>query len=417
MRTFQVLRRLVWGQWGGIETVVVSLSRALQRAGVETEVLCTAALDRPGEEDADGLHIRRFAYSYLRAPLMRRDRDALDRKGGNPLVPGLIRAILSQKELDLVACHTMARMGGSVRAACRMRGIPYVVTLHGGYFHVPKNEQVQLRAPTRRSVDLGRPLDLAFGASRYLADAAAILCLAEDELHACRERLPGVPSYRLRNGVDTDRFAGATAGDGLSFRRRHGIPDDAPLVLCLARVDPQKGQDVLLRATARLIRRHPALHVAVVGPETVASFAEELRKAAGAAGLADRFRLVGPVGFSDPALPGAYRAADIFVLPSRHEPFGVVLLEAWAAGRPVVASAVGGIPGFVEHERTGLLVPSDDEVALAAALDRALGDPSLRRALGQAGQAEARARFDWAAITAEVRSIYDDAVRTTRRRW
>lgn len=417
MRTFQVLRRLVWRQWGGIETVVVSLSRALQSAGVKTDILCTSALDHPGVEDADGLHIRRFGYSYLRAPLLPSDRNALDRKGGNPLVPGIIRAILSDPQLDLVACHTMARMGASVRAACRARGIPYVVTLHGGYFHVPKDEQELLRAPTRRSIDLGRPLDLAFGASRYLADAAAILCLAEDELAACREQYPDVPSHRLRNGVDTERFSHANAGHGVSFRRSHGIPDRAPLVVCLARVDPQKGQDVLLRAAARLLRDHPALHVALVGPETVESFATTLRESARRAGLGDRFRLLGPLGFADTALPGAYHAADVVVLPSRHEPFGVVLLEAWAAGRAVVASAVGGIPGFVEHERTGLLVPPGDDKALAAALHRALADPDLRRSLGEAGRAEARARFDWATVTANVRGIYEQALTTTRRRW
>ena len=417
MRTFQVLRRLVWSQWGGIETVVVSLSRALQRAGVSTDILCTAALDEPGVEDADGLRIRRMRYSYLRAPLMRADRDALDRKGGNPLVPGLATAILTAPGLDLVACHTMARMGASVRAACRLRGIPYVVTLHGGHFRVPKAEQASLREPTRRSVDLGKPLDYAFGASRYLADAAAILCLAEDELDACKAMHPHVPAYRMRNGVDTARFAAVTDEDAAAFRRETGVPPTAPLVLSVARVDPQKGQDILLKATARLAERYPDLQVLIVGPETVKSYASQLREDAARLGLGDRFRLIGSISYADPRLAAAFRAADVFALPSRHEPFGVVLLEAWAAGKAVVASRVGGIPGFVRSGHSGLLVRPESDESLAAALDRALGDPDLRARLGAVGRAEAIARYDWAAVTADVRQVYDEALRSAKRRW
>lgn len=417
MRTFQVLRRLVWSQWGGIETVVVSLSRALQQSGVSADILCTAALDQPGVEDAGGLHIRRFRYSYLRAPLLSRDRAALDRKGGNPLVPGLAKAILTEPGLDLVACHTMARMGATVRSACRARGIPYVVTLHGGHFLIPESEQALLRAPTRRSVDLGRPLDSAFGADRYLADAAAIFCLAEDELEACQEQFPGVPAHRLRNGVDTQRFAATTENDARAFRQGAGIPLGAPLVLCVARVDPQKGQDVLLQAAGRLLRDHPDLHVLCVGPETVTTFADELRRDAARAGLGERFRLLGSIGFGDDRLPAAYRAADVCVLPSRHEPFGVVLLEAWAAGRPVVASRVGGIPGFVRHGRSGLLVRPGDDEALTDAIGRVLADPALGRRLGEAGRAEAVASYDWAAVTGAVRAVYDEAIRGVKKRW
>ena len=413
MRTYQVLRRFVADEWGGIETVVLSLSGALCDHGAETEILCTSALSRPGEETFSGLKVRRLPYSYLRFPLLPRDRLALDRKGGNPFVPGLARAIVEDRGLSLVACHTMARMGGAVRAACRLRGIPYVVTLHGGHFHIPGGEQEVLRAPTRRSVDLGRPLDLALGTRRLLDDAAAILCLGREELESTRRTHPHVPSHALPNGVDVARFEAATADDARALRLRRGIPLDARLVLCVARIDPQKGQDVLLRAIAALGR--PDVHVALVGPVTVAGFDQSLRGIAEEAGLTGRVHRLGSLRFSDPDLAAVYRAADVFALPSRHEPFGIVLLEAWAASRPVVASRVGGVPDFVTDGATGLLVPPEDPRALAAALGRALSEPGLAESLAAAGHREARDRYDWRAVARRVLSIYDDAVRDHRR--
>ena len=126
------------------------------------------------------------------------------------------------------------------------------------------------------------------------------------------------------------------------------------------------------------------------------------------------------VGFVPPAeLGGYYDRAAIVVCPSRREGYGVVAREAMAHGRPVVASAVGGLLDAVEHERTGLLVPPGDAGALRTAIERLLLDPTLRARLGAAAREHASERFSWAAATAATLAAYEAALspghRPTRR--
>jgi glycosyltransferase involved in cell wall biosynthesis len=108
----------------------------------------------------------------------------------------------------------------------------------------------------------------------------------------------------------------------------------------------------------------------------------------------------------------AFHAADTFVLPSLHEPFGIVVLEAWSAGRAVVASRAGGLKALVEEGRTGLTfdpAAADAAEALAAALARVADDAGLRARLGAAGREEARGRYDWPRIAAQLETIYRTA--------
>jgi glycosyltransferase involved in cell wall biosynthesis len=143
----------------------------------------------------------------------------------------------------------------------------------------------------------------------------------------------------------------------------------------LANLVPRKGVDVLLEALARL-EPAPRLWIAGDGPERGA-----LEALAKQLGLAERVHFLGRCDDTGDLLA----ACDVFVMPSRLEGLGVAALEAMAAGRPVVASRVGGLAGLVVHERTGLLVPSDDVASLADALRRVLDDAALRTALGAEG--------------------------------
>jgi glycosyltransferase involved in cell wall biosynthesis len=113
-------------------------------------------------------------------------------------------------------------------------------------------------------------------------------------------------------------------------------------------------------------------------------------------------------------LPAAYHAADVFCLPSLHEPFGIVILEAWAAGRPVVASRVGGIPSFTRDGEDIIHSAPGDADDLAAALVRVLRDPELSARIAAAGQAKARRDFSWTAIAERLSDMYRDLPRRRR---
>lgn len=163
---------------------------------------------------------------------------------------------------------------------------------------------------------------------------------------------------------------------------------DPPRLVCLGRLHEEKGFDVALAAADRLSPRWPGLEVVVAGEGPARAELES---------LARRGRLPGRVSFPGWVFPGAVHdlleAATVVLVPSIHEGFGLVALEAALAARPVVASSVEGIPEVVVHEETGLLVPRGDADALAGAVARLLEDPALAAALGARARERAIERF------------------------
>ena len=124
---------------------------------------------------------------------------------------------------------------------------------------------------------------------------------------------------------------------------------------------------------------------------------------------AARIRRLGSIASSGSALPDAYHGCDIFVLPSRHEPFGIVVLEAWSAGKPVVVASVGGLRHLVVENETGLFFPTGDAAALAAQLTTLIDAPALRARLGATGRQLASERYSWTKIAEETERIYQAA--------
>ncbi len=215
---------------------------------------------------------------------------------------------------------------------------------------------------------------------------------------------PNTHVVRLPNGVDVERFA---SGDGRAFRARHSIPQEARVIACVARIDPQKNQMLLLDILASL----PAdVHLLLVGHVTNEAYQARLLTRVGRENLAARVTLVEGVDGLAQELVDAYHAADVFCLPSRHEPFGIAILEAWASVRPVVAARVGGVPSFVDDGVNGLLFPDNDHQAAREALRQLLEDASLATRLAREGREKACREFSWSAITKRLIGVYDAAI-------
>src|SRR5260370_10698311 len=226
----------------------------------------------------------------------------------------------------------------------------------------PEGETQTGTALAKGRFEWGKALGWWVGARRVLDDAAAILCVGQKEQEEAQRHYPRKKVVQLPNGVDAHRFA---AGDGASFRARHGIAADAFVVLTVGRIDPQKNQLLAVRLLAQLLRERVNAHLVLVGHVTNAAYDAQLEREIDALVLSDRVTLIRGLDTHDPALVNAYHAADLFVLPSVHEPFGIVILEAWAAGLAVVASRVGGVPSFVPGGEDGCRVPPSGLHALA----------------------------------------------------
>jgi glycosyltransferase involved in cell wall biosynthesis len=347
---------------GGLERCVLSLVTAGRKAGQRVTVAC---VERPGTL-APAVEAAGGAVVSLGKP-----------PGRHPQVIDAARTLLAGLAPDVVHTHQLGALVYLGPAA----GVPVLHTEHGNQFARDGfMDRLKGRLLWRRTAGL-----------------AGLVCCVSAEIAAALGRWRTVHRDKLEvvsNGVDVDALAG---GDGSRARAELGIPADAPVVGTVGRLAEVKRQDLLLRAAAGLAKRWPALRVLLVGdgPERgrLEGLANELGVAAHFAGYQ-----------SDPA--NYLAAMDVFALTSRSEGQPVALLEAWAAGRPVVATAVGGVPAVVADGDTGLLVPSGDAGAVAAAVGRLLADRSLAATLADRGRAAAGERYSLAGMAAGYEARY-----------
>jgi glycosyltransferase involved in cell wall biosynthesis len=405
-----VMRRYVPDKWGGTESVVANLSRGLLRRDIGSTIFCTDMFSKKGRQEIDGVEVRRFSYVLPWLGLSRDAKARLRLKGGSPLSLPLFFALLGDREVSLIHTHVQHRLGGLARTAARLKGIPYVVSLHGGYFTLPREQAEKMAEPFRGKPEWGKVFGALFGSRRVLADADAILCVGQAEADEVRKRYPAKDVLYLPNGVDIDRFATAEAA---RFRAAHGFAASEKIVLCVSRIDYQKNQLGLVRAFADFSEHHPDHRLVLIGPVTVAAYRKEIDAEVERLGLAGKVVVVEGLHPDDPLLPSAYRAAEMFVLPSVNEPFGIVVLEAWAAGVPVVASRVGGIPGFTVDRRNVLHVEPGNETQLSGRMAELASNAGLRQELAR-NAAQAVSRYAWDSVVAEYLRVYVNLVNKQR---
>jgi phosphatidylinositol alpha-1,6-mannosyltransferase len=211
---------------------------------------------------------------------------------------------------------------------------------------------------------------------------------------------------QLSPGVDIERFT--PDADGTPVRERHGL-GDAPVVVCVSRLVPRKGQDTLVRGWSQVLDRHPDARLLLVGAGPLEG---TLRRMIADRGLGDSVVLTG--GVAPEQLPAHYAAGDVFAMPCRTrrggldvEGLGMVFLEAAACGRPVIAGTSGGAPETVREGVTGHVVDPRSPAAVAGVIADLLDDPARARAMGAAGRAWVEQRWSWTTIAGTFAEVLD----------
>ena len=307
-----------------------------------------------------------------------------------PTVVRRVRNLAERQGAELVVWDPALPVGHAARRV----GRPYAVVLHGSEVTVPG------RLPVARSI-----------LARVLRGASLVIC-AGNYPAAEAERAAGctLPTVVVPPGVDTDRFRPLDEAERASVRRELGLPVDAPLVVSVSRLVPRKGMDTLIRSAARLGRTEPDLVVAIAGSGRDRRRLEGLVASTGAP-----VRLLGRV--PEELLPGLYGAGDVFAMLCRsrwggleQEGFGIVFLEAAAAGVPQVAGESGGAAEAVAHERTGLVMGRPDAVEqVACTLSDLLGDRERRTEMGREARRRAEAEFSYDVLARRLRAGIDGA--------
>lgn len=407
-RIIHVPRRFATDEWGGTESVIYNLCRQQQAAGFRPEIHTSRALCPVSSELWRGIPIRRYRYCYPFFGLSRADIQALDKKAGNLLSLDLFFHLLAAKDVRIFHAHVLKRMGGAVFTAARLRNKPFIATLHGNIFDVPPAEASEIVKAQQGHFEWGKPFGALFRSRHLLNEADAVLCVGFSEYEKANRALPHDRVHYLPNGVNPDSFTGGIRSAG---RAALGWPADAIGFGCLSRIDPQKNQLLLVEGFARLAQKFPHLPLRLVigGPVTQPEYLQSIRKAIHEHRLDHAITIHPAVEVESETHRNLLAAMDCFVLASRHEPFGIVILEAWAAGLPVIASDVGGLQKLVSPEFDGLHFPSGDAEALAASMERMALEEGLRRELAANGHAKMAAQFTWKAVNDRLEQIYQEA--------
>lgn len=341
---------------GGLERLVLALIETGQRSNYRTSVVC---IDEPGQL-ADTARALGAEVHCLQAA---GDRGSATRRATE---------LFARIRPDVLHTHQIGALWHLGRAVSHADPVAIVHTEHSDHAALARGLHSQLK-------------------SRFWWHRAGRLphrfCCVSADIATSVRRWHTVPDAKVAvvpNGVDTVLFARREQRDAL--RQSLGFSANDHVIGTVGRLNEVKRQDLLVRAFARLLPAHPQARLLIVGdgPER-----EPLQQLATSLGIATRTTFAGYQSQTEHYLS----AMDSFALSSRHEGLPLALLEAWAAGLPVVASAVGGIPQIVEHQRTGLLFENGDEAGLANGISRILDEPAFAAALASAGRAKVVADY------------------------
>ncbi|MFJ2608116.1 D-inositol-3-phosphate glycosyltransferase [Streptomyces sp. NPDC087425] len=396
------------GDAGGMNVYIVELAQRLAAINIEVEIFtrATAASLPPTVELAPGVLVRHvdagpyegLAKEELPAQLCAFTHGVMQAWAGHR--PGYY---------DLVHSHYW--LSGHVGWLAAQRwGAPLVHAMH---------TMAKVKNASLADGDTPEPAARVIGETQIVAAADRLIANTAEEAEEL-ERHYGAERDKVavvHPGVNLERFRPA---DGRAAARdRLGLPQDALIPLFAGRIQPLKAPDVLLRAVAVLLDERPELRsrivVPVVGGPSGSGLAkpEGLQKLAARLGIADVVRFRPPVGQDQ--LADWFRAASLLVMPSYSESFGLVAIEAQAAGTPVLAASVGGLPVAVRDGETGFLVQGHDPAAYARVLGVFADEPHLAARLG-ANAARHAQSFGWDASAAATADVYTAATQAHRRR-
>jgi glycogen(starch) synthase len=372
---------------GGLGRHVRKLSEHLLAEGVEVHVLTRGGGRLGAEEERHGVHVHR-----VREPPFPRDIDAFVRwvEDMNADMRELAAELCERFEFDLVHSHDWL-VAGAAQDTARERGLPWLVTVHATEYGrhqgwVQTHPQAEIHAAERAMV---RHADHVLTCSEFMRQHVRTV------FRVRASKVTAIP-----NGIDPAELDPADT-DLTALRARFASPGEH-LVLLVGRLVYEKGFHTALDALAPLVRRHGNIRFVVAGTGTAEA---ELKRQARRLRLMRHGSFLGWVG--DDMLHALYRVADLCIVPSIYEPFGLVALEAMASGCLCVVADTGGLREVVPDDGTvGLRFPSSDAAALQRRLEQVITDDAARAQM----VAEAREhvlRFDWTEVARRTAAVYE----------
>jgi starch synthase len=413
MRIAHLLRKYNPAEWGGTETVIQQLFGGLRTQGVESVVYCPrlAANGTNGSAQAAvadplaaaGCQVTRFNACLPIWGISPEERRQMVAVGGNLLSLELLRVLWASRGYSVIHSHTLGRIGGIGLTVARRKKIPFVLTIHGGVYDLPESMRREFDSPKIRGVEWGKPIGLLLRSRQVLSSADAIITCNPREAELVRERHPDrrviVQPHGVRAEIyEKDHRAAARA----AFPQIVG----RDVLLSVGRIDPVKNQGWLIEQVPHLLQRHPKVLLVLAGACTNEAYGVALNDRIRELGLEQHVFLTGKLPPADPRLIGLMQEARVALLPSISETFGLVILEAWAAGTPAISSQTSGARQLIEPEKTGWLFDLERPEQFHSAVDVVMANPARVQEI----MAAARRRvgdYDTRALAGRMKNLYE----------
>jgi glycosyltransferase involved in cell wall biosynthesis len=378
--------------FGGPVKVAYQISRELIKRGHEVVVYTTNAKDFGSRLETDssniieGMRVHRFRNLSL----------TLVKKLKLFITPQL--ALFARKEVkkfNIVHLHEYRTFQNIViHHYARRYDVSYVLQAHGSIPRIGKKELKWI-------------YDIFFG-YRLLRDASKVIALSRVEAEQYRSM--GVPEEKiviLPNGIDLSEYAELPPKG--SFKKKFNIPEDRKIILYLGRIHKIKGIDFLIKAYSHLKNKINFKDVVLViaGPDD--GYLSEIKHLAQASSVSNSILFVGPLYGEDKL--AAYVDSEVYVLPSRYETFPMTILEAYACGKPIVASKVGGLKDLVKDEETGLLFEPGNVEQLAKSIFNLLNGNDVAKEMGLRGKNFIRENLTVEKVVERLEKVYEEVVK------
>lgn len=366
---------------GGIARHVFGLARALAKSGNDVGVVTLDFPGAPDYEEVEGFRVYRsktevghpnfLTWAFLFNHFLEKRLAAANKDFG----------------FDLIHIHDWL-VGPAGVGFKHFLNKPLVCTMHS-----TEHGRSSLHDPDSFMID-GMEWWACYEASRIIVTSNSMKGEVCGHFHVSDEKVEVIP-----NAIDLEKYD--VGVDRWGVRRRFGVGDHEKMVLYVGRLVPQKGIEYLIRAIPRISWRFPEAKFVIVGEGWMRGHLEWLADQSG-----QRWRINFTGFVSEEDLVALTKSADVMVVPSVYEPFGIVALEGMAAGVPVVASQVGGLAEVVEHDKTGVYVYSRSPDSIAWGVERVLSDQGYRDWLVKNAYEAARSRFSWEAVAARTVEVY-----------
>jgi glycosyltransferase involved in cell wall biosynthesis len=411
MHVVHILRKYNPAEWGGTETAIRQLCGGLRHHGVGSVVYCPKLMVNGyhGEDPLveAGCVVKRFKTCVPVWGIPPERRRQMIAVGGNLMSFDLFGSLWRDSDISVVHTHALGRLGGIGMTVARRKKVPFVVTIHGGVYDLPETIRRDFNDKEGAGWEWGKLFGMVLRSRRVLLDADAIVTCNPREAELIRTHHPDRHVMVQPHGVPAEIYQ----KDHLAAARE-AFPwlADRDVFLAVGRIDPVKNQMWIVEQMPAILRRHPRALLVLAGPCTDEAYGRALDRKIEELGLQNAVRLTGKIPPGDPRLIGLMQHAQAVLLPSISETFGLVILEAWAAGTAVISSRTSGARSLIEQGENGWLYDLDKPEDFHTAIDQLLGNREWRARTIAAGTKRVVNEYDATVLSARMKQLYEQLI-------